>query len=512
MTGWFDVDRAGLAKLLHNKDRSFIINEVGFQNTGDEDDVTRVDITLEPVPGKPQARFTVIDDAPEGFNDLRHSWTLYADSYKKSDPTKRGFMNLGEKLALSLAIEAHIITTTGGVRFNSDETRSTLRKKREAGSEVSMLLRITRDQCGEIEAGARLVIPPRSIVYTFNGKRLPSVDPIASFPASLATVKADSEGNMARTTRNTTIEVYEPLTDDGGWLYEMGIPVVRTGDKWSVSIQQKVPLNMNRDNVTPAYLRRVRTLVLNHMADRLTENEASESWVKDATASKDIEADAYLAIMDKRFGEKRVMFDPSDPEAGMNAVSEGYTMVTGNQLSQGERDNMRRLRGEGSDPFQPAGRRFPSAKPYSTDPSAPPVKVIPKADWTDRQAQVVNYAKQVFKLLMGSHLTVRIVATRNNFAACYGSYQLDLNRTRLGAAWFNDTSPEGLQAVHDLLLHEFAHHGGIHHLDNRYYKACTHLGAKLTGLALDGSLKPKRYGFQTKRGDRPKKAAPAFTL
>ena len=82
--------------------------------------------------------------------------------------------------------------------------------------------------------------------------------------------------------------------------------------------------------------------------------------------------------------------------------------------------------------------------------------------------------------------SVRIVATRNNSAACYGSYQLDLNRTRLGAAWFNDTSPEGLQAVHDLLLHEFAHHGGIHHLDNRYYKACTHLGAKLTGLALEG--------------------------
>ena len=78
--------------------------------------------------------------------------------------------------------------------------------------------------------------------------------------------------------------------------------------------------------------------------------------MKEATASKDVETSAYSTVMNKRFGENRVMFDPSDPEAGMSAVARGYTLVTGNQLSGGERDNMRRFRADGKDPFQPAGR------------------------------------------------------------------------------------------------------------------------------------------------------------
>lgn len=495
-TSWFGVDRRGLSKLLDKRDRSFILYEVGCQNAWDEDGVTQVDITLEPVPGKPRARFTVVDDAPDGFDNLSHAWTLFAESYKKGSPTKRGFMNLGEKLALSLAIEARIITTTGGVRFNADESRSTLRKTREAGSEVSMLLKLTRAQCGEIEAAARLVIPPRGITTTFNGKVLPSPEPLTSFEATLRTQKSDEDGNMTPTRRKTLVEVFEPLTDEGGWIYEMGIPVVRTGDTWSVNVHQKVPLNMNRDNVTPAYLRDLRTLVVNHMADRLTEDDAAESWVKDATASKDIDADAYAQIMDKRFGKDRVMFDPSDPEAGMDAVSRGYTLVYGNQLSGGERDNMRRFRDEGKDAFRPAGRVFPSAKPYSDDPNADPVTVVPESDWTDRQAQVIRYAKHAYKVLVGSELHVTLVATRNSFGAAYRNYQLDLNRTRLGKRWFEDTSPEGLARVNDLLIHEFAHHGGVHHLEHRFHEACTRLGAKMVQAALAHKLKPQQYGFE----------------
>ena len=53
-------------------------------------------------------------------------------------------------------------------------------------------------------------------------------------------------------------------------MFELGIPVVETEDRFHVDIQQKVPLNRDRDNVTPGYLRDVRTAVLNataHMLD-----------------------------------------------------------------------------------------------------------------------------------------------------------------------------------------------------------------------------------------------------
>jgi hypothetical protein len=58
-------------------------------------------------------------------------------------------------------------------------------------------------------------------------------------------------------------------------LYEMGLPIVETGDQWHVSVAQKVPLNRDRNNVKPAYLRAIRTLVLNAMHDRLTEDDAN---------------------------------------------------------------------------------------------------------------------------------------------------------------------------------------------------------------------------------------------
>ena len=59
-------------------------------------------------------------------------------------------------------------------------------------------------------------------------------------------------------------------------LYEMGLPIVETGDKWHVSVGQKVPLNRDRNNVRPAFLRAVRTLVLNEMHERLTEEDAND--------------------------------------------------------------------------------------------------------------------------------------------------------------------------------------------------------------------------------------------
>src|SRR5208282_82456 len=96
-----------------------------------------------------------------------------------------------------------------------------------------------------------------------NGKLLPTRTLVTTFDAILPTVLADEEGVLRKTTRKTQVSVYEPLPSETPTLYEMGIPVVETGDRFHVDVGQKVPLNMDRDNVTPAYLRAVRVAVLN---------------------------------------------------------------------------------------------------------------------------------------------------------------------------------------------------------------------------------------------------------
>src|SRR6202020_2400352 len=106
-------------------------------------------------------------------------------------------------------------------------------------------------------------------------------------------------------------------------LYEMGIPVVETGDKWHVDVQQKVPLNMDRDNVTPAYLRDVRTFVLNAIHYQIGEVVANATFVNEALADAQASPEAVNRALDLKYGKKRAIFDATDPEANMNLVEEG---------------------------------------------------------------------------------------------------------------------------------------------------------------------------------------------
>ena len=81
MSNWFDVDKAGLAKLVAGDPRRSSLYEL-LQNAWDQK-VTRVDVTLEPVAGTRNAQITVADDDPDGFADLRDAYTLFAESRKK---------------------------------------------------------------------------------------------------------------------------------------------------------------------------------------------------------------------------------------------------------------------------------------------------------------------------------------------------------------------------------------------------------------------------------------------
>lgn len=108
---WFTVDKAGLAKLLEKKGKAFALFEL-IQNAWDTD-ARKVRVKVEPIPGRPLATLYVEDDHPEGFKNMAHAFTLFAESEKKGDPSKRGRFNLGEKLVLALCERAEIISTKG---------------------------------------------------------------------------------------------------------------------------------------------------------------------------------------------------------------------------------------------------------------------------------------------------------------------------------------------------------------------------------------------------------------
>ena len=85
MNEWFSVDRSGLGKQAEEHPKGRLIGEL-VQNALDEAGVTQIAVSLRLVPGRPLADLTVEDDAPEGFRDLAHAYTLFAESYKRGNP------------------------------------------------------------------------------------------------------------------------------------------------------------------------------------------------------------------------------------------------------------------------------------------------------------------------------------------------------------------------------------------------------------------------------------------
>ena len=475
MSNWFDVDKAGLAKLVASKPRAFIVYEL-LQNAWDQK-VTCVDVTLEPVAGTRNAQITVADDDPDGFADLRDAYTLFAESRKKGNAEQRGRFNLGEKLVLALAKAACIETTTGSVRFD-EQGRHASRQRRNAGSLFRATIPMTKADLEEIDqAVKRLISAGRHWHDLQCGRILEPRFPVAFFHEVLPTVVADEESVLRKTSRKTLVQVYEPAEGETAMLYEMGIPVVETGDRFHVDVQQKVPLNMDRDNVTPAYLRTIRVAVLNATHHLIDKEDAPQTWVREACSDERVQPEAVKAALTLRFGDNAVRYDPSDPEANKRSVAEGRPIVYGGNLTSAEWSNASR-----AGVLPAAGIVTPSPKPYSPD--GDPLDVLPESEWTPGMRRVAAYAASIGRELLGCEVDVAIAREPGwPYGATYGKGRLVFNLARCGRAFFEHGITDD---VNELLIHEYGHHYEGDHLERTTItRPCAGLALAWVRLALD---------------------------
>lgn len=479
MSDWFAAHKDGLRQIAERlvERRGFgIIGGELYQNVMDTD-ATECVITIEKLPGKPQARLICTDNG-HGFHDLTHAWTMFAPSEKKGDPTKAGRFNVGEKMVLSFCREATIATTTGTVIFDGNGRQNYPRRKRDNGTQFDAVIDCTQERFDQFIHYMRqiLVHPGRHIKLTVNGEEIICRAPTHTFMVTLPTEIGD---DLRPSQRKTQVLVYEPREGETPSLFELGIPVVETGDKWHVNVMQKVPLNVDRDNVTPGYLRKVRVAVLNEMHQRLTEDDTTEAWVNEATSDDNCSDAAAETFRVKRYGEKSLAFDPSDTEANKRATAAGYTVIPSRGLTPGQRDNLKR-----AGTLKTSGYAFPTPTPYSDNPNAPPVKVIERDKWTPGMDRIYEYTMQIGKRLTGL-VAVRFVHTTNNFGACCGpDGVLDYNVFRLGHGWFDGSGDDFWVKVDRLMIHELAHINEPDHLADEYHEECCRLGAKLKRLAL----------------------------
>lgn len=470
---WFTIDRAGLAKILRRKGIEFAVFEL-IQNAWDEAGVTRVDVTLEST-GRNEAALIVTDNAPEGFKDLRHAFTLFAESAKKGNAEQRGRFNLGEKLVLALCKYAEINSSTGRVVFGDDTGRRVYSEpQRSVGTECAFQIRMSKAEIERVSEEVKALLPPINIHTTFNGETLGRGGfTVATFEESLPTELADDEGMLRAATRRTEVRVHNPLEGQPARIYEMGIPVVEHDCAFDVDIQQKVPLTIDRENVTPKFLRALHTALYNHTHALLTPEQTTNEWAQTAIESKQAEPAAVQDYMTKRFGEKRVSYDPSDPEANSRAVAEGYTVVHGSMLSREAWSNVREFSA-----ITPAGQIFPTHSKNKL-PFEP-------AEMTPAMHAVRKYARQFAQETLGISISVEFGKQATREAACYGHRELQFNVRNLGPTWFD--LKENRERIDDLIIHELGHELESNHLSDGYYRALTKIGAAAICAVREGRL------------------------
>ena len=325
---WFEIDPEGLKSLNRGREPWDLIKEL-IQNAWDETPfATECRVTTRGTEGGSTTVVTVEDNG-SGFADIRHSYTLMSNTPKRSEPTKRGRFNRGEKDVISIAKEATIETTGTTVRFLPDGTREQEPNERLRGTLIKLTMPWNEAERVSMTNKLRTLRPPPGCQTVVDG------DPVNANPAEAVrqaqvdtVMQEGNDGPLKPVKRSARIDITNPHDASGKTrLYEMGIPIQEIDCPWDVDVQIKVPLDEKRDNVKPKYLKKIYAEVLNAVYCMTKEEEFREAWVKSAIEEPEISREAVRATLKGRYGAERAVFVVMDQDACQRARRAGYAVI-----------------------------------------------------------------------------------------------------------------------------------------------------------------------------------------
>jgi len=325
------------------------------------------------------------------------------------------------------------------------------------------------------------IIPPGNIATFINGKQVPVRKPVHTFKVMLPTEIADDAGILRARKREATVNLYAMQDGEKPALYEMGIPVVSIDEnlKWHVDIQQKVPLNIERDNVTPTYLKTLYTALLTEKVQELTEEDANAAWVTTAAENDKTDKKVVKAVFDKRFGENAVLYDQGDVGSNKEAAAAGKTVVPKGSMTPEMRKNVLAAG------VKKAGEEY-STKFLGSN------KVIPEDLMTPSQKQFRQFIQDVAPLVLPERPLKGVKFVDDNDSKVKGCTQW------LDPKGFEFTVNIAYQDVDDwadnysLFIHELAHFyvQRNDHLFEGFWRAVDYVGGRLAAVAL---ARPKLF-------------------
>jgi hypothetical protein len=190
---------------------------------------------------------------------------------------------------------------------------------------------------------------------------------------------------------------------------------------------------------------------------------------------KDVDAESVEAVLDTKYGKKRVVHDPNHPESSAVAIAKGYTVVYGGNESRSTWENIRTHR-----PVTSAGIKFDTTNTVSFDPDGIDVS-LPEDQWTDGMKSLALFCQKTHKEIFGAKLRIQFFKDPRGYLACYSRNSLTFNYRSIGKTKCSNWKTH-LEYFVDLIIHEFAHRYGSSHFSEDYWRGTTKVGAKMALL------------------------------
>ena len=478
--GWLSISTEGFAAMNAARPAEHLIKEL-VQNALDsfsEGQQGRIELRYSP---QNDGFVVECSDNGSGISNLGDLRVVYL-THKTDSHLKRGRFGRGFKEALCIAEQARVVSGGQQLDFLLENgvrvTRQGPSTEGNCGTRVWMRMPWPAETRERLDAYFGQFLVPNGIELEVNGNRISAREVQQRVQASITTELYDaSSQSWKKPSRATAIHLVRTLPGETPTIYEMGIPVAAVD--WTMpyhcDVQQRVPMNPNRDAVASGYPQKLHVACLPKLLEEMDESAVKDDWV--GTAGRRCESSVQKRIIARAFGENIARSVPRMGERHFDedARELGVQVVNTAQASGGFRDMLR--------VFVPSAqevvRRDEIAKAERAGSEGFSVAIAREAgdlrqEWLERQGGAERVERCLVFAVWFCQQLVNTCPGRENRV----SGQLTLNHqvgVTLYAHWSTTNvltlaldqpcfwqDPLGAQAL-QVLIHEAAHALNMHH-------------------------------------------------
>lgn len=287
-----------------------------------------------------------VDDG-SGIDNLADLRVVYL-THKTDSHLKRGRFGRGFKEALCIAEQALVASGGQQLEFLREQGQRVTRQGRpvrpQHGTRVWMQMPWPAEVNAQLDAYFQRFLVPVGVLLEVNGLRLNPRPVEHHVSVSLSTEIYDATSqSWKKPTRKTVIQLVRTRPDETATIYEMGIPVAALdwGVPFHCDIQQRVPMNPNRDAVATGYALKLQVACLPTLLATMDADTVKQDWV--GTAGRRCDDSVQQQIISRAFGDNIAR---SVPRMGARHFDEdardlGLQVINTAQASGGFRDMLK---------------------------------------------------------------------------------------------------------------------------------------------------------------------------